>query len=43
MHTVFYELFYPRKTIILFFEDFERNDIIETTPAHCFKNVRWLT
>ena len=32
-----------RKTIILCYEVFERNDIIEATAAHYFKKVRWLS
>ena len=38
MHTVCYEVLYLRQTNNLCDEVFERNDIIETTAAHFFKN-----
>ena len=34
---------YLRQTIILCYEVFKRNDIIETTAAYFFKKVRWLS
>ena len=43
MHTVFYEVFYLRQTIISCNEVFEHNDIIETTAAHFFKKAWWLS
>ena len=43
MHTVFYEVFYLRQTIILCYEVFERNGIMKNTAAYFFKKVRWLS
>ena len=43
MNAVFYEIFYLRQKVILCYEVFERNDIIEATAAHFFKKVRWLS
>ena len=43
MNTVFHEISYLRQEIILCYEVFERNDIIETTASHFLKKVRWLS
>ena len=50
MHAVFYEVFLSQnkkiETSVLktsCYGVFERNDIIETTAAHFFKKVRWLS